>query len=149
MLSAKVRGPSSATRGGIFKSLILNNLAIMQSYNPVAVTRCLSIVGNHKESAAIFLLELVEKAKDLLARGGVEIASWLIAKKQRWTKDKCASNGDPLALSAGKFVGPVTRTFLQPYVLQHGRCAMLGFLLCEPLQAKREGHVLKRSKCGQ
>ena len=105
----------------MLRPLIPDDPAIMQSNDPVAETRRLRVMRHHEKCAAVFLLELVEKAKDLLSGGGVEIARGLIAQQQGRTKDQRARDGDSLALSAGEFIGTVRCPFFQPYALQHGR----------------------------
>jgi hypothetical protein len=93
----------------MLESLILDDPAVMQRDDSTAVARRLCVMGDHQESALVFLLELVKQSEDFPARCGVEIASRFIAQQQGRPENDRARDGHALALASGEFIGTVLR----------------------------------------
>ena len=105
----------------------LMNYAVPQRQDSIAESGGKVIVRDQKNRGVEFAMKVVEEAKDIFSRGGVEIAGGLVPEQNGRAKNERAGDGHSLALTSGKFVGTMMRASLESHALQHCFGALFGF----------------------
>src|ERR1700692_3830293 len=97
LFSSRGRVPGSAC------AHFLDELAVPQRQDSIAESGGKVIVRHQKNGGVEFTMKIVEEAKDIFSRGGIQIAGGLVAEQNGRAKDERAGDGHSLALTAGKF----------------------------------------------
>src|SRR5690606_9778028 len=97
---------------------------------------------------AVFAVELLQQAQDLLGRLPVEVAGRLVADQQRRVGDDGARDRHALLLAARQFGRLVRGAVRQAHQLQRALRVALALRAAELRQQQRQLHVLLRAERG-
>ena len=80
-------------------------LSILHSQYAICNGRSFQTMSHKENGFALFLLEASQNLQDLTSRGGIEIPGRLIGQNDLRIIDQGPTDGHPLHLSSGKFMG--------------------------------------------
>src|SRR5262245_4880284 len=94
-------------------------------------------------------MKIVDQLQDLLSRMCIEISSRLVCKQYRRINRKRSRDRNPLALTAGQFIGQVIYPASKLNQIEQLLCALLDFLARPLSQMKRKRNIFEAVQRGQ
>jgi hypothetical protein len=83
---------------------VVQHMAILEAHQPLAVGGDVRLVRDQQDGDAALLVQLLERAHDLLAGLRIEVAGRLVGQHQRRIAHQRAGDRHPLLLAAGQLV---------------------------------------------